>query len=1209
LEAAGRRLMVVATPADHEVVKATIERLEATLPDEESRFEVYTVHGADAAGLVATLQPLTPGARLTVDPKTNNLLVWATAREHETLKKAVGRLGRGGAAEFATRLEVYRLTKADPASTVALLRGLAPGAKLSIDAPTRSVIAVATERDHQTIKMTLEQLESDEPRPDAAQLRYYPLLRTPPPTLLRGLQQLVPRARLTYDAAGKRLLVVAPPAEQKIVKQALERFEQTAPPEQPNRLVSYAVTAAQRKRFEAVLPSVRAELPDIRVITDAEPGELSIWAKPTQHEVIGRIIEQLKRDVPAEQKYRLVAYQITLADPANVLVVMRQLFPGTQLTLDSKTKRLLAWAGSEEHKKIKAAMEEIDSNVPADVREKLMVYPMADVDPQVAITVLQHLVPDARLTPDSTAGTMVAWAREADHKIIARTIKDMQVGPGAAHKPRIEVYSTGDGDPTVIGRMLRTLVPTARITPDPQKGAVAAWATPKEHEVIRAAIEKMARREDAETAPAVATYSLGTTPLHSAMRVLRAVVPRAQIAVGAEPDQLVVWARPADHKRIEQIVEQLTETGSGETARKVAVYPLVATTASKAIQVLGKAVPGATLNVGSDPYQLVAWARPADHETIKRIVEELSKKAPAEEAAKVVVYTLESTNAWGAIAILRPQFPQAHFSAGTTDPYQLIVSARPADHERIKQVVEELSKEEPAEKAAKVVVYTLESVAAWSAIRVLQPQFPQARFSAGTDPYQLIAWARPADHERIKQVVEELSKKAPAEKAAKVVVYTLESTTARIAIPVLQSQFRQARFSAGTDPYQLIVSARPADHERIKQVVEELSKEAPADKAAKVVVYTLQTRLSYTAIRGLREAFPQARFTSGADPRQLIVLARPSDHEKIKDLIEQMSKKETAPSVVIYRLKSAGAAQAVKILGVAFPEAKFTTGANQKSVIAWARPDEHVLIKTAVDRIEAAGSPDDDRVMAVHSMKAEDAASLLQVLDPLLKKHARFVTAPDRDSLIVWADKEHQAVIKRAVEQFLSELPELRKPVSEVYYFRTADPREAMTVLRALVPTARMAANIHNRSLVVSALAEDQEKIKEAVEQIDREVVDTQAPRLQSHRIVKADPVKLFDMLKTFYRRRGDVQLTLDEENDTIMAIASPTEHENIQSLIRQVEAGASPETTAGLFGHTARKGAGAGADVGRAPEQSTGCDCPARPTQNHSRHNRATPD
>ena len=1347
LEAGGKRLMVVANAADHAKVAAALKRLDENVPLEASRFEVYAIRGTDVTKLLATISPLVPAAKLSIDPKTNRLLAWATDADHRLLRTAVGQLEDGKLSEDPRKLEIYKLHKVNPTTALGLMQTIVPDATLSIDASTRSLIALAVPEDQATIRRTIERLKTTQTGPSSPVLRFYELMQRPTPSLVSGLTQLFPESQITLD--GKRLMVIAGQNTQKAIESTIARIEETMPIDEPKKLVAYSATPAEKARFNAILPMVTAELPGITVVADAEPGVLSIWAKPTQHVLLTDIISQLKLDVPNDRKHRFVGYPIASADPAVVLATVQSLLPNARLSLDPRTRRLLAWCSPADHEKIKQALEQMDSGTAEDAQDQLMVYPIPDTNPTIALQVLAQSLPGVQFHSDPTAGTIIAKARKSDQKIIAKILTAMQASQDLGHKQVLEVYATGDSHPETVMASLQSLVPKARLVADPSRGRISAWASSKDQEKIRQAVEKLAKAEDVKTAPTVASYSLGRLEPAPTMRMLRAIVPQAQVAIGADSRKIIVWTRPADQQRIAQTFERMQTDGTDGDEPKVVVYQLESTPPSTAMQMIAQAVPGAIvtpgadggqlvvwallsdhekiktvvgqlaegnpvatlktytlesvtlavaipiiqrtvphaiLNGGSDPQQLIARARPADHEKIAAVIAQLSVKEDPETAPSMAVYALESGSAASLLPILQNAAPRARITVGP-EPHKLIVHARPSDHAIIKAAIDEIGKSESGETASKAVVYEVDVVSPYPLLSSLTQMVPSARFTVGSDPGQIIAWARSADHEKIKTIIDEIGKKKPA----KMVVYKLDSTTASSLMQTLRQAAPRARFSVGANPQtliawaadddhavikaaideiaksesgaeasvpvvykvgavpanqvinglrtivpgalftigaernQLVAWARPADQEKIKKIVAEMSKK----QAAKMVVYTLESTTATAAIRVLGEAFPNTRFAVGtdarqliawaseedqtrlaeavkqlsqdqlgknaptahiytlktgsfadalvslrsavpeakliigADPRQLTAWARPVDHEKIAQIVEQMTKAdsaETASRMAVYELKSSDAVDAIRILQVAFKEVRFSSASDGKRLMAWARPDEQMLIKAAIEQIEAAGEPENDLEMAVYPIKYEDAASLLQVIDPLLAKNAKFVTDPKRDGLIVWADKERQAAIKKAIESFLAALPITREPITRVYYFRTADPRTAMTVLTALVPTAKMAVNAENRSLAVSARPDDHEKIKAAVEQIDQEGDAEQAPKLEAHRITSADPAKLFAMLQAFFRRQPEIQLSLDDENETVMALATPRDHKKIKTLIAEVEKGNSSE-------------------------------------------------
>jgi type II secretory pathway component GspD/PulD (secretin) len=1111
-------LVAVAVPADQKLIHALVEQLqpEKLTPDKQPRLDVYAVQGTDPTALATSLQSLVPNAKITADAKTGKLVVWGTPEEHQTLKAALEKLGRGPGVEGTPQLEVYRLTKADPATVTTTLASVAPEAKLTIDSASKSLIVLAVPADQKAIRNVLEQLQSEKPAADAPQLRFYPLSQPPSSAMVSVLQALAPKAQVTLDPVGRRLTVVASPEDHAALRAAIEQVDKTLQAEEQRRLVTYFVTPSQRKRFQAVANQLTTELPGIQVVPATEPGELVIWARPSQHVVIADLLEQLKRDLPAAERYELAAYPIKTADPTGVLSALKVMFPNAQFTPEPRLRRLIVWALPADQEAIRAAIEKIDAARPGQTQENLIVYPLADLDPPTAIKTLQDTLPDVKLSSDPKAGTLLAWAMPWEHETIDKILKQLQAGAEAQGKPKLVVYPVSEGDPAAMATVLRALVSKAQVAVDDKTHSIAATATPQEHELIRAAVEQMSKKETPETARKMAVYSLKSaspTAAYYTGVLLRSMFPDAQFSTGAESDKMVVWARPKEHEAIKSAVEQLSRPESPETARQMKVYTLESAGpggATGAITTLSSMFPDAQFTAGAAPDKVVAWARAADHKLIAQAVHELSKAEPPETARKMVVYSLKSASPSAAYytgVLLRSMFPDAQFSTGAESD-KMVVWARPKEHEAIKSAVEQLSRPEPAETARQMKVYTLESAGpggATGAITTLSSMFPDAQFTAGAAPGKIVAWARAGDHKLIAQAVAEMSKQEPPEKARKMAAYWLESGGPyglTYALTVLRAAFPDAEFSVGADPNHLFAWARPAEHEAIKSAVDEMSKKAPPGKTSSVATYRLEAIDAATAAGLLRSAFAEAQFSPGTDPSNLIV---------------------------------------------------------------WARPTDQALIKQTIDRIEAAGGPNDKRVLSVHPFKSSDVTAFTQLLDPALRRGVQLVPDPTRGRLLVWADPKHQAAVKGVIEQFARETAQAGEPVSQVYRFERADPSAAYTVLSTLVPNAQIALDTASRSLVVSAMPPDHAKIKATIEEMDRRDAKGQALRVEVHRLKWADPANLMPVLQGLFRLHPDVQLSLDDKNDAIVALAAPAQHETIRALVEQVEKQAAADSAVRL--------------------------------------------
>ena len=692
------QISAYATPTQQAAVGRVLEQMQTTdrPADQQSRFEVYSLDEGDPKQSLATLQPLVPNARLSIDPTSKKLAVWGAPADHEILKKAVLQLAQTSGGADDRQVEVYRLTKADPVSAQALLVNLVPRARLAVDPPTRSIIALASLADQKTIRATLDQLEPGKRDANTPELRFYPFEQTPPANLLTVLQTMAPKAQVTLDAAAKRLTVVASPADHATVKETIEQFSHAASPEEKRQLVLYPVSTAQRKRFQLLLQDLVAEFPNVKALTDAEPGELAIWAKPAEHKVIADMIEKLKQQAPTEEAYHLVAYSIKTADPTSVLTVLQSMFPTTKLVLDIKRRRLVAWTRPAEQESIKSLIDQMDTDTPAESKNQLMVYPIPGADPTATITTLKSLAPDATLTSDTRAGTIVVWARKSDHAVIGAAIEQMQPNSDPKRRPHVVAYPVGASDPSTLYPLISALVPTARVVPNAKNGTIAVWATPDDHETIRGAVEEMTAKRTDGSAGKMVVYTLKSTNANTIVQALQTTVPEARLGVGVNSRKLVVWARPADHETIKSALEELDQEDRDRSDVVLKGYAIA--TADPAnllatLQSLFALQRDVRLSLDAKNNKIVAMATLAQHQAIANVIAEIERGSPLDSAAQMEIHPLGNADPEVVMQVLNNVV--AKKSSGvvlSVDPKskQLIAVAPPQQQVTIRSAIERL---------------------------------------------------------------------------------------------------------------------------------------------------------------------------------------------------------------------------------------------------------------------------------------------------------------------------------------------------------------------------------------------------------------------------------------------------------------------------------------------------------------------------------------
>jgi hypothetical protein len=194
-----------AAPRDQERIQRTLDEMRVeNSPENKARLELYPFEAENVGRVIRFILGLAPAAKVTMDPEMQNLVVWATNKDHKVLRESLAKFSGGGTTggpiETARQLGVYSLTKADPTSTLTLLKTLVPRARLAFDPQTRRLIVLATVADLNTVRGTLEELQPAKPGPSDPELRFYAIKTPSPGTMLTGLQALAPTARITLDA-------------------------------------------------------------------------------------------------------------------------------------------------------------------------------------------------------------------------------------------------------------------------------------------------------------------------------------------------------------------------------------------------------------------------------------------------------------------------------------------------------------------------------------------------------------------------------------------------------------------------------------------------------------------------------------------------------------------------------------------------------------------------------------------------------------------------------------------------------------------------------------------------------------------------------------------------------------------------------------------------------------------------------------------------
>ncbi len=1148
-----KQINAYATPSQHTVLKSVIEQMEAgNAPDKRARLELYPLDEKDTAELMATLAVVVPSAQLRIDGKTGKLVAWATAAEHEKLQATLKKLERGTSVERTRQLEVYRLSRAEPNSTLTLLQNLLPDAKLAVDSQTRSLIAVAVPADQKAIKAMLEQLQAEAPAGGQSRFESYPLYGANSSELLTSLQPLMPNARLSVDTTGRKLIAWGTPAEHAQLKTVLEKLRQDDSPQNTRQIEVYQLTKADP---DTTLSLLQKLLPNVQLTVDAKARKLIAVAVPADQKAIQAMLEQLQAKAPAGEQPRFESYPLYGADSSELLTSLQPLVPNARLSIDTTGTKLIAWGTPAEHAQLKTVLEKLAEGHSPENTRQVDVYPLTRADPDTTLSLLQKLLPKAQLTIDVKTRKLIAVAIPADQKAIQAMLEQLQAKAPAGEQPRFESYPLYGANSSEIVTSLQPLVPNARLSVDTTGTKLIAWGTPAEHAQLKAVLEKLGQGNSPENTRQIEVHRLTKADPDTTLTLLKKLLPNAQLTVDPKTHKLIAVAVPADQKAIQAMLEQLqAEAPVGEQPRFES-YPLYGANSSEIVTSLQPLVPNARLSVDTTGTKLIVWATPAEHAQLKAVLEKLRQGASLENTRQIEVYALTKVDPDTTLTLLKKLLPNAQL---TVDPktHKLIAVAVPADQKAIKAMVEQLQGAGPASEQPRFESYPLHGANSSEIVTSLQPLVPNARLSVDTTGRKLIAWGTPAEHVQLQTVLEKLGQGDSPANTRQIEVYHLTKVDPDTTLTLLQNLLPRAQLSVDTQTRKLVAVAVPADQRVIKTTLEQLQPDKPGPDAPELRSYSFSRALASSVTTALSGLVPNAQVTADAQGKRLLVVASPSDHAVVKEAIEQIEKTLSAGEhnqLVVYPVTPAQRTRfeaVMSTLTTELPGIKVVTDAEPGELAVWAKPSQHKIVAEIIDELKRDVPKEQKYQLTAYTIKTADLDSVRTVLETLFP-NTKIVADEKTDRLLIWTSPAEHATIKSTIEQLDSEKSAERRESFMVYPVPKADPQVAIEMLQQLLPDAKFVNDAKAGTIAAWAKKADHELIAQTLE------------KMQAGAGLSAAKVVVYDLEITGAAGAADVlasafpkmRFSYGSDGKKLIAWGTPADHEIVKKIVDQLEA------------------------------------------------------
>ena len=570
-------IAVTATAEEHEKVAQFVADYDQPLDEGERIAKVYRLaFDADSQDLATVLQQLLPEAAFTY--RRTPPLVVASATEEELVKvdDIIEQYQSQGQGDLETR--VFELESAETRYLVLAIRAMSPEASVAGEPTTNRLVVTATPEEMARIKAVVEQVDTagDEPR----ETRVYRLdLEADSQDLALVLGQLVPSSFFTFRRSPPLVVAAGSPEDLLKVDALVEQYEGAGAAEMKTQV--FALQVAEAGEIE---DAIQAMSPQAKVASDASTNTLFVTASDEELAKIQKVVQQVEEGGAIERITKV--YRLRSGDARDLSAVLTELVPRALIVSDRYPPTIVATASAEDQAKIEDVVKQYQGIGGEDLVTK--VFNLGTSEASVLDNAIQDLSPDAIVAADASSNSLVVTASAAEMEKIENVIMQVEQVGGEGLVTR--VYSLTKGDPAALQAALVPLLPKARFSGDPSTGGLFVTATLADHEQVAKIIEEMDQVDGRE--PTLKAYAIRNTNGDAAYQAVANAMPDSRtVGVSFDPETSTIFVvgLAADHRRAEQIIQQIDLPPPASRTRKLKVFSLVGadgTAIEEAVQAL-----------------------------------------------------------------------------------------------------------------------------------------------------------------------------------------------------------------------------------------------------------------------------------------------------------------------------------------------------------------------------------------------------------------------------------------------------------------------------------------------------------------------------------------------------------------------------------------------------------------------------------------------
>ena len=836
------------------------------------------------------------------------------------------------------------------------------------------------------------------------------------------------------------LRVVAKPYQHEEIAKAIELIKAEYPIADQNSFVSYKTTKETRQRWEQVKDDWTRSHGQIKIIQDDSKNFFAAWALPAQHAALKKTLEELAALENGERETAAL-YSPKYVDAATLVTILNDLSPNVKVTNDAVNARLILRGTPDAIEEAKAILASLDVRDENAVVRVLKSYPVqgfysydgvgASYSPAYYVQQLSKLVPAAKITYDTYNQALVVWGTEEEHGIVSQVIEDM-IKKNDVDK-RILRWQIRRANYSTLSAQIPAIYPGAIPTYDSASHTLLVRTNNRVSlDAVRELLEILDPEEVSDYDPSLQYYDAGAAPSTDLVAAVKALVPNASLVqVDQKTKQLLVIAKPAEHKVVAENIQRIAKT-YGSSDLRLIPYPIYTMKVEDVVASMTTAYPAAQFEADARGGRILARATLEDHVKISEDVARLNSDSdePADPkdpdsalknapGPRVVVYELDSMPvAQQARGVVTALFPEAEIFGGdgrfgympNQSPKQkLIILANSREQKMIESIVKSLNSK--PEDEGQFAIYPFGNVSPETVEAIVGNLVPDAMQIQSTEGAAMRVQNRQMNMTQRNQRMNRFG--AAMNSTDAIPFYRIDYVSRTVAI-----------------------FANKEEHERVSDAIDKLLALGENEAKTTTKVYRLGASVAYTLAPAIMQVAPScyATPTSGTE---LIVYGPEAELKKVDDIIDSITKDQylnnsgrmrlfTLPEGAKYNRD-----RMVNIINSNFSAqgASAYAGAVGNQIITWGTDAVQDKIQKFFDEITSVPNDAVFKTYPIKNVTLATAVTFMSKVCPNLE------ITPDyqRTALVIYGTPEQHAEAQAALDAFDQPLPDDAKPVIARY--------------------------------------------------------------------------------------------------------------------------------------------------------------------------------